>query len=88
MTTPEDTTKTLDGEIELCFTYHAPTPEMLPLFQAIRDKAKELAYLIRHSVPESKEQMVAINQIEAAVMWANAGIARRTVTMGIGEPPT
>lgn len=77
-----------DAEIERCFTYHAPTPEMLPQFQAIREKAKELAYLIKKLVPDGKEQIIAINNIESASMWSNAGIARRTILMGIGEPPS
>lgn len=89
MKTPEDSTQPWsDEEIERCFTYHAPTPDMLPKFQAIRDKAKELAYLIAQHVPDGKEQTIAINNIEAASMWANAGIARRTIQMGVGEPPT
>jgi hypothetical protein len=72
----------LDGELENIFTYHSPTPEMIPKFALIREKAKELAYLIKRTVPESKEQTIATNMVESAVMWANAGIARRTVTMG------
>ena len=58
------------------FKYHAPKEGQPKLYQDIRDKAKELAILINDSVPESREKSLAVTNIEQAVMWANAGIAR------------
>jgi len=45
-------------------------------YQAIRDKAKELAYLVDDLVPQSREQSLAMTKLEECVMHANAGIAR------------
>lgn len=66
--------------IENNFTYHAPQPGQPEKYQEIREKAKELAYLITRSVPPSRECAVAITKLEEAVFWANAGIARNPVT--------
>ena len=63
-------------KLESAFTYHAPKEGQPAKYQAIRDKAKELAYLIDDLVPVGREQNLAITKIEEAVMWANAGIAR------------
>jgi hypothetical protein len=43
----------------------------------IRDSAKYLAGIIKDVVPEGREQALAITKLEEAVMWANAGIARK-----------
>ena len=39
-------------------------------------KAKELAEMIIEFCPASREQSVAFKNLETAVMWANAAIAR------------
>ena len=66
----------MDPKIENAFTYHTPQPGQPEKYQAIREKAKELAYLITDLVPTSREQSLAITKLEEATMWANAGIAR------------
>jgi len=76
-----------DVDLERAFTYHPPTPETLPRFEAVRHHAKFLAYLFMQAVPDIKERTIAINMVESAVMWANAGIARNTIQVGVGEPP-
>lgn len=62
--------------IENNFVYHAPSGDQQERYVAIRDKAKELALLINNCTPASREQSVAFTQLEDAVMWANAAIAR------------
>jgi len=62
--------------IEHNFTYHAPKPGQPELYTALRAKAKELALLIIDSTPASREQSVALTELETAVFWANAAIAR------------
>jgi len=57
------------------FTYHTPTPEQLPKYQAIRDKAKELAEVIVDNTPSSADQSAAIRLLREAVMTAIASIA-------------
>lgn len=63
-------------DLEKRFTYHAPKPGQPEKYTAIRAKAKELAEMIVELVPESREQSLALTNLEQAVMWANAGIAR------------
>jgi hypothetical protein len=62
--------------IEKDYSYHKPFGTQPDRYQAIRDKAKDLAYLIELAVPESREKALAYTNLEQAVMWANAGIAR------------
>ena len=66
----------MDAKIENAFTYHAPKDGQPEKYQAIRKKAKELAYLIQELVPPSREQSLAMTNLEECSMWANAGIAR------------
>ena len=67
---------TLAERIENDFVYHAPRHGQPELYQHIRNTAKTLAILIAQEVPEGREQALAITNIEQAVFWANAGIAR------------
>lgn len=62
--------------IENDFTYHPPTDEMIPYFEAVRRDARSLAHLIDTVVPDGREKSLALTALEQAVMWANAGIAR------------
>ena len=63
-------------QIENAFTYHEPKGDQQTRYVAIREKAKELALLIVDVTPASREQSVALTELETAVMWANAAIAR------------
>jgi hypothetical protein len=58
------------------FMYHVPKEGQSAKYQILRDKAKELAFMIQATVPEGREQSLAFTKLEEAVMWANAGIAR------------
>lgn len=64
-------------ELNTRFTYHAPKPGQSELYQALRDKAKELAQLMVTSCPDSRELSLAITSLEESTFWANAAIARR-----------
>lgn len=63
-------------QIENNFNYHSPKPGQTEIYTEIREKAKELAYLIDEQVPNSREKALAMTNLEQAVMWANAGVAR------------
>lgn len=63
-------------QIERNFTYHAPKDNQPERCQKLRDKAKELAYLIDELCPKSREQSLAVTNLEQAIFWANASIAR------------
>lgn len=69
MPTPEDLANR--------FAYHAPTGGKKEKHEAIRNDCHELAKKIAASVPEGREQATAITKLEEAMMWANAGIARK-----------
>jgi hypothetical protein len=42
----------------------------------IRDRALNFAAFIEEKCPDSREKSLAITNLEQAVMWANAAIAR------------
>lgn len=62
-------------DIENRFTYHSPKADQPKRYELIRNKAKELAFLINESVPESREKSLALTHLQETTMWANAGIA-------------
>lgn len=68
--------KTQEEVIENNFTYHAPKPGQQEKYVELREKAKELALLIVKLTPRSREQSLALTELETASMWANAAIAR------------
>lgn len=59
------------------FTYHEPKESQIEVYSQIREKALEFAKLIETVVPEGSEKRNAIDKIDEAVMWANAGISRK-----------
>lgn len=63
-------------QIENNFTYHSPKNDQPQRYEAIRAKAKELASLINDSTVNSREQSLAFTNLEQAIFWANAAIAR------------
>lgn len=63
-------------DIENRFTYHPPSGDQADRYIGIRETAKGLALLIAVSTPASREQSLALTNLEQAVMWANAAIAR------------
>ena len=66
----------MNPQIENNFKYHAPKEGQPEKYTAIREKAKELACLIDDLCPNSREKSLALTNLEQAVMWANAAIAR------------
>ncbi|WP_094603455.1 hypothetical protein SPSIL_015110 [Sporomusa silvacetica DSM 10669] len=63
-------------QLENNFKYHAPKEGQPEKYEALRAKAKEFAYLIEETCPNSREKSVAMTQLETAMFWANASIAR------------
>ncbi|MGG1878277.1 hypothetical protein ABDI30_12005 [Paenibacillus cisolokensis] len=66
----------MNPQIENNFSYHSPKPGQPEVYQEIREKAKELAYLIDKLAPNSREKALAMTNLEQSVMWANAAVAR------------
>ena len=63
-------------ELTKRFTYYAPKDGQPQKYVEIRDTAKQFAFLIDTLCPDSREKSLAITNLEQAVMWANASIAR------------
>jgi len=63
-------------EIDNNYQYHSPEGDQQERYQAIRAKARELAELVNESCPASRELSIGHTQLETAVMWFNASIAR------------
>ncbi|MBE9572711.1 MAG: hypothetical protein IMF11_18960 [Proteobacteria bacterium] len=63
-------------DLENIYKYHSPKEGQKEKYEALRAKAKELAEMITEFCPMSREQAVAFTELETAVMWANAAIAR------------
>lgn len=61
--------------IDETFKYHKPMGNQGERYVILREKAKELAFLIQQHTPTSREQSVALTNLQQAVMWANAAIA-------------
>ena len=66
------------AEFENRYTYHPPKGDQPERYKELRRVAKEFAFAVEALVPESREKALAFTNLEQAVMWANAGIARRT----------
>lgn len=64
------------AEIEKRFTYHPPKLDQAERYVEIRNTAKAFAELIVAKTPPSREQALGLTNLEQAVMWANAAIAR------------
>lgn len=64
-----------DDQIRHWFTYHAPGPEQIPKYNAIRDAGRKLAFVIRDCCPEGADTTAAIRKVREAVMTANASVA-------------
>lgn len=62
-------------QLQNWFTYHSPTPEQLPKYQAIREAGLNLAAVIVQNSPASADQTAAVRKVREAVMTANASIA-------------
>jgi hypothetical protein len=62
--------------IENNFKHHPPQEDQNEKYTKLREKAKELAYLINDICPESREKSLALTKLEECSMWSNASIAR------------
>lgn len=62
--------------LEVRFNYHSPKDDQPKRYQELRDKGKELASLMLDNCPRSRELSLAITNLEQALFWANASIAR------------
>jgi len=71
-----DSDAKLNPKIENNFNYHTPKDGQPEKYDTIRSKAKELAYVIEELCPNGREKSMAMFELETAVFWANASVAR------------
>jgi len=64
------------ARLENDFIYHSPGEDQIQRYAQLRSEAKKLAYLISQKTPPSREQSLALTNLEQAIFWANAAIAR------------
>ena len=57
------------------FTYHPPIGDQTARYMQLREAALAFAKTVQTLTPPSREQSVALTNIQQAVMWANAAIA-------------
>lgn len=65
-----------DYPLDRNFTYHSPHGDQPARYSAIRGSAKSFARIVLDTCPDSRERSLALTNLEQAVMWANAAIAR------------
>jgi hypothetical protein len=56
--------------------HHKPNDDGIALITDMRIRALGWAIDIRNSVPEGREQALALTKLEECLFWCNAGIAR------------
>jgi hypothetical protein len=69
-------TEAKQKQIDTAFTYHPPKGNQAARYEHIRSEAKVLATQLCDACPESRELSLALTNLEQAVFWANAAIAR------------
>jgi len=62
-------------DLENVFSYHAPRPEQLPKYDALRSAAKVFAQAIVDNTLACADQTAALRKVREAVMTANAAVA-------------
>ena len=67
------------------FKYHPPTDGQAERYQDLRDQGYNLALLISRRCPPSRERSLAITNLEQALFWANAAIARNETPTKLTE---
>lgn len=58
------------------FKYHAPKDWQKERYEILRAMGRNLAETMYGYCPESRELSLALTNLEQAIMWANAAIAR------------
>lgn len=71
------------NDIDNRFDFHpATTAEKRGDHGSVRNACAELAHFINEHVPEGREKALAITNLEQAMFWANAAIARAPESPG------
>jgi hypothetical protein len=63
------------ANLENWFQYHAPEPDQLAKYKAIREAALAFAEVVVENTPPCADQTLAVRKIREATMQANQSIA-------------
>jgi hypothetical protein len=77
-TTTEQTMAPTHEELNNRFSYHSPKPGQPEIYTELRSTGKYLAEKMCRLCPDSRELSLALTNLEQAIMWANAAVARRS----------
>jgi len=69
----------IDAEMQTLgnnYCYHTPKSDQQERYVSLREKARELAKLFLENCLPSRERSIALTELETAMFWANASIAR------------
>lgn len=69
------------------FTYHAPHGDQADRYADLRELGSLLAALMNRLCPPSRELSLAMTNLEQAVFWANAAIARNEKDEAAADDP-
>jgi len=69
----------IEEKLNEWFTYHAPTEDQIPKYNAIRQAARDFADVIVQNTPSCADQTVALRRIRECAMIANQAIACRGI---------
>jgi len=69
-------TKQQSDDLSRRFAYHSPTGGKAEKHAAAREACLQAAIIITNLCPEGRELSKALTELEDAMMWANASIAR------------
>lgn len=64
------------NQVEHNMTNHAPIEGSVEKFEKLRAKAKAFGFEIAELCPDSREKSLAQTNLEQALMWAVASVAR------------
>lgn len=65
--------------IDFCFIHHPPRPDQIKKYDTVRSRFKEMAEMIKNICPETRERDQSMVNLEQAMFWANASIAREEI---------
>lgn len=69
----------MSSDLDNIYKYHSPKGDQAVRYETIRECAKVFAELIKDVCPDSRERSIAFINLENAVMWSNASIARNEI---------
>lgn len=63
-------------DLDNIYSYHKPSQSDITRHAAIRDAASAFAGVVLSNAGSGRERSLALTQIEQAMFWANAAVAR------------